>query len=143
MTGKLPLLSPPSVLQEVGPCLYGPHFLTPLSLSLYCPSNHPHPSVNYDNLRAWVRGTRPIPSWVWGELHRLIQERKEEMERVEATVDNFRLGIDVATGTTRESQRDALSPGCGGSFCLGCALMEDLCAHRTQRSHERDTRKQE
>lgn len=80
-----PLLSPPSVLQEVGTCLYGPYFLTPLSLSLHCPRNS-HPGVNYDNLRAWVHGTRPIPSWVWGELHRLIRERREEMRGLEGEV---------------------------------------------------------
>lgn len=80
-----PSLSPPSVLQEVGTCLYGPHFLTPLSLSLHCPRNT-HPGVNYDNVRAWVKGTRAIPSWVWGELGRLIREREEEMRRVEGEV---------------------------------------------------------
>lgn len=85
-------ISPSSLLRDAGTCLYGPHFLTPLSLSLHAPRN-PHPGVNYDNLRMWVKGTRPIPSWVWGELHRLIQERKEEMERVEEEVVMVRLRL--------------------------------------------------
>lgn len=90
-----PLLSPSAVLQEVGTSLYGPYYLTPLSLSLHAPRN-PHPGVNYDNLRAWVRGTRAIPSWVWGELHRLIQEKKQEMRRVEGEV--LRLTSSIDTG---------------------------------------------
>jgi hypothetical protein len=85
-----PPLSPSSLLLAVGTLLYGPHFLTPLSLSLYCPRN-PHPGVNYDNLRMWVKGMRPIPSWVWGELERLIQERKEEMRKVEVEVMRLQL----------------------------------------------------
>lgn len=99
-----PLLSPSSVLQEVGTSLYGPHFLTPLSLSLYCPSNHPRPGVNYDNLRAWVKGTRPIPSWVWGELHRLILERKEEMRRVEGEVRRVRSELRLTSPIDSEKE---------------------------------------
>jgi len=89
-------LSPAFVLQETGILLYGPHFLTPLSLSLHCPRN-PHPGVNYDNLRMWVKGTRLIPSWVWGELGRLIQERREDLSEVEKKVDKLRLtsSIDI------------------------------------------------
>lgn len=78
--------SPSSLLREVGTLLYGHYFLTPLSLSLRCPLNHPDPGVNYDNLRAWVRGSRSIPSWVWEDLGRLIQERREELGRMEREV---------------------------------------------------------
>jgi hypothetical protein len=39
----------------------------------------------------WVKGMRPIPSWVWGELERLIQERKEEMRKVEVEVMRLQL----------------------------------------------------
>jgi len=78
----------PQSLAHLSSLLYGPHWQTALSHSLIQPSTNrrgtPIPGrvgVSISLVNRWVSGERPIPSWVEGEMVRLLKEREEEIRK--------------------------------------------------------------
>lgn len=77
----------PSALASLASLLYPswktgrPAWQTPLSLALRHPHHQDGRGVGVRLVRAWASGERPIPSWVEGEMVRLLRERREEISK--------------------------------------------------------------
>lgn len=78
---KIPSLSYPQLLAEVGRYLYGEvSWQRQLAEALQHP-HLPYQGVDPQSLKKWVSGRRRVPWWVAAELLRLVQEAREEKDR--------------------------------------------------------------
>ena len=73
-------MTPVAALNTAGPALFGARWRAPLARSLHRPGATA-PGVVERLLHYWLSGSRPVPSWVPGELVRLLQaeaDRRQE-----------------------------------------------------------------
>jgi len=72
----------PNTLARLASLLYGRHWQTALAGALIKPTRLGRVGVHVSLVNWWASGARPIPSWVEGELYRLLYLRRIEIAEV-------------------------------------------------------------